>query len=109
VPVTRRSTTKKARAAAPVVMRDADLPAFVLERRAPRPQAAIPRHRFRVGQRLRLVIAGAATGRAAGTCRVIALMPPERGVFNYRVRNEVENFERIVPEADLAALETQLP
>lgn len=106
VPITRRSTTKKARAPA-LPAPDAELPAVVLERRAPRPPSTAPQHRFRVGQRLRFVNAG--MGRAGGTCRVVALMPNERGTFSYRVRNEVENFERIVAEADLAALETQLP
>jgi hypothetical protein len=108
VPVNRRSMTKKARPQAPAAIPDADTGAVAAER-APHVAEPRPKHRFGVGQRLRLVTAGPGMGRAGGTCRVVALMPPERGGFSYRVRNESENFERIVAEGDLAPLETQLP
>jgi hypothetical protein len=108
VPVNRRSMTKKARPQAPAAIPETETPVIAHER-APNVAAPRAKHRFRVGQRLRLVNAGAGMGRAGGTCRVVALMPRERDIFSYRVRNESENFERIVAEADLAPLEAQLP
>lgn len=98
VPITRRSTKKGPTATASPVEQAAPAPA----RRHPSPTEPLRQHRYRIGERLRLVVAGNGIGRAAGTCRVIALLPPERGVYSYRIRNEVENFERVVVETDLA-------
>lgn len=69
--------------------------------RAPRPLTRALRHRYHVGQRLRMLGGGSTWGRLDGYCKVVALMPHEGGTFNYRVRSEAENFERIVAEADL--------
>lgn len=65
---------------------------------APRPAQ---RHRYHVGQRLRLLGGGSTRARADGGCKVVSLMPHEGGAFYYRVRSETENFERVVAEADL--------
>jgi hypothetical protein len=36
-------------------------------------------------------------------------MPHEGGPFLYRIRSEVENFERVVAEADLFPADTEQP
>ena len=76
-----------------------------------RPLAAIPpgikptpKHRYHVGQRLRLMGGGNYWARNAGTCRIVMLMPYEGGSLFYRVRSETENFERVVAEGDLATI-----
>ena len=61
-------------------------------------------HRYRIGQRLRIVGSGRYWGRVGGECKVVALMPHESGPFLYRVRTDNENFERVVSGADLSAL-----
>lgn len=96
VPITRRST-KKAHTPPP------ELPVAAPARRAPRTAAPVPvRHRFHIGQRLKMLGAGRYWGRAGGFCSVIALLPAEHGAPQYRVRSEAEAFERVVVEGDLA-------
>jgi hypothetical protein len=69
---------------------------------SPRRLAASPVHRYRVGDRLRMNGGGYSVQRAASGCKVVALLPYEGyGALLYRVRSEVESFERIVAEADL--------
>jgi hypothetical protein len=64
--------------------------------------AALPVHRYVVGDRLRMTGGGQVVQRTASSCRVISLLPYEgRGPLQYRVRSEAEAFERIVAEADL--------
>jgi len=41
--------------------------------------------------------------RAEGAFRVIAAMPNDRGGAQYRVKSDLEKFERIVDETHLAA------
>jgi hypothetical protein len=75
---------------------------------APRPATApvqSAKHRYHVGQRLRLAGGGSAWTRASGSCKVTALLPHESGPFLYRVRSEAESFERVVAEVDLALAE----
>lgn len=104
VPVTRRAGAKARRAGHPQIAPEAVIGGAVGEkRRPPSPVAAVPKHRYRVGQRLRFVGGGRYFGRSDGVCKVTALMPFEGGTLNYRVRSEVENFERVVAEADLTA------
>ena len=62
-----------------------------------------PLHRYHVGERLRLAYGGNITGRAGAGCKVLLLMPYEgRGPLLYRVRSDIEAFERVVAEADLS-------
>jgi hypothetical protein len=110
VPVTRRSVLRKPRRAGhPQTAPDDGIGGQVAPSR-PRPLGATvsgkpaPRHRYHVGQRLRLVGGGNYWARSAGTCRVIALMPYEGGAFYYRVRSETESFERVVAEGDLSTM-----
>jgi hypothetical protein len=99
--VTRRATAAKPRRAghpqtAPDQLVGGDIgPA----RAAPRAVRAT-RHRYRVGQRLR-VLGGSYGGRSGSFCKIIALMPNEGGQFLYRIRSDAESFERVVPESDL--------
>lgn len=105
MPVTRRTPVKKARRAGhPQIAPDhhgvgGDVGPLRTVPRPPHQQHI--RHRFHVGQRLRIVGGGRYWGRLDGYCKVVALMPHEGGTLNYRVRSEAENFERIVAEADL--------
>src|SRR5688500_2099576 len=97
VPVTRRSAPKKLRRAGhPQLQPDEGVGGQIGESRRQRPgTAAAPSHRYHVGQRLRMLGGGRYWGRLDGTCRVVALLPHESGVFQYRVRSETENFERV--------------
>jgi hypothetical protein len=113
VPVTRRSASNKLRRAGhPQMPPDEGLIAQVatLPRQrvitASIPTKPTPKHRYHVGQRLRLLGGGNYWARNSGTCRVIMLMPYEGGGLFYRVRNETENFERVVAEGDLSTLAT---
>jgi hypothetical protein len=110
VPVTRRSAPKKLRRAGhPQLQPDEGVGGQIGESRRQRPGAtAAPSHRYHVGQRLRMLGGGRYWGRLDGTCRVVALLPHESGVFQYRVRSETENFERVVAESDLVTL-TAMP
>lgn len=103
MPVTRRAlATKPRRAGHPQIPPDHGVGGEVGERRVPhRPARAALQHRFHVGQRLRVLGGGRQWGRLEGYCKVVALMPHEGGALMYRIRSEVENFERVVAEADL--------
>lgn len=66
------------------------------------PETGPQAHRYNIGERLQLRGAGIHWGRYDGTCVVIALLPLEgNGTLAYRVRNEREQFERVVSENDL--------
>ena len=70
--------------------------------RAARRIAAVPAHRYRIGDRLRMTGGGHSVQRTASGCKVLALLPYEGyGALLYRVRSDTESFERIVAEADL--------
>jgi hypothetical protein len=105
VPVTRRSMPKKTRRAGhPQFPPDHGVGGTVGEpRHHAQPAAAQPRHKYRIGQRLRLIGSGSSWGRTSGLCKVVAIMPYEGTALLYRVRSELEQFERVVAEAELAA------
>lgn len=65
---------------------------------------AAPTHIYGIGDRLRLMGGGRRWAREEGFCLVTALLPHEGGPLLYRVRSEVENYERVVAEIDLAPL-----
>jgi hypothetical protein len=85
---------------------DADTEGYEVATLAPRPPRALrarPEHRYRLGERLRMVGGGNLVARAPSFCKVIAQLPDEgRGALLYRVRSDSEQFERIVAEADLS-------
>jgi hypothetical protein len=105
VPITRRATSKKARRAG----RPQSAPdqvvggAIGLPRPAARALRPLDHHRYHIGQRLRVLGGGNHWSRLGGYCKVLALMPHEGGPFLYRIRSEIESFERVVAEADLVA------
>jgi len=75
----------------------------VAARHAPRTMQIPPHHRYRAGERLRMLNGGRTLARAAAFCKVVSLLPYEgHGPLLYRVRSETEAFERIVAEADLS-------
>ena len=47
---------------------------------------------------------GRAWQRAETMCKVMALLPQEAGPLRYRVRSEMESFERVVEEIDLTSV-----
>lgn len=104
VPVTRKRAPGKPRKAGhPALQADGRVGGMVGPlRRQPPPVAAPQQHRYRVGERLIMNDGGRSLQRLRTVCRVIALLPTEGGPLRYRVRSEMENFERVVDEADLS-------
>lgn len=107
VPVASRRNGKAKRAGHPASLGDEHrIGGLVGEPRKPAPAVAEQATSiYQVGQRLRLRGSGNTLMRVASMCQVIAVMPHETGPFLYRVRSEMEQFERIVSEADLAVAE----
>ena len=100
VPVTRRLGAAKSRRGAQAPGADRDPVEF---HRQPA-QSATPHavHRFQVGQRLTMARGSRDIARSAAICQVVAVLPHETGPLLYRVRSELESFERVVDEVDLA-------
>ena len=59
--------------------------------------------KFGAGQRVTIVSSGAFSA-PSGSYRVIRALPRESGPQQYRVKNDVEMFDRILDEARLAAV-----
>ncbi|MGQ7791807.1 hypothetical protein ACUN0C_05285 [Faunimonas sp. B44] len=59
------------------------------------------RHAFKVGQSVRLSGSAAMRG-AAGTYKILALMPEERGDWQYRVQATDSPQQRVVWESQLS-------
>jgi hypothetical protein len=110
VPVTRKRTAAAAAAkprpaGRPTPPPDSHVGGMVGAGRRPTPvMAEAAKHRYRVGERLQMLGGGRSWARAEAICRVTALMPHERGPLLYRVRSEMESFERVVAEDDLTTL-----
>jgi hypothetical protein len=104
VPVTRRLGAGKAKpnAVAPAADRHSDRPATEFQRQPAQPTTPHAMHRFHVGQRLTMARGSRDIARSAAVCQVVALLPHESGPLLYRVRSELESFERVVDEVDLA-------
>lgn len=104
VPVTRRQAVGKAKRAVDTYSGDGVHGNPVAEFRRQPPQQATPHavHRFHVGQRLTMARGSRDIARSAAVCQVVALLPHESGPLLYRVRSELESFERVVDEVDLA-------
>jgi hypothetical protein len=94
VPVTRGAARTRQ-----VEPREAPLP---YSRPEADPASARPRHRYGVGARLRMNNGGNSLARQASYCRVMFILPYEGGQLLYRVKSELESFERVVAEVDLA-------
>jgi hypothetical protein len=70
--------------------------------RLPPVAAGIPSgHKHRVGDRMRLRPGGYSVARQAAYCRIVSLMPQEKGPPLYRIKSELESFERVVTESEL--------
>jgi hypothetical protein len=61
-------------------------------------------HRYKVGARLKMQDGGNNFSRQGSTCRVTFILPFEGTQLLYRVKSELEAFERVVTEADLAPM-----
>lgn len=59
------------------------------------------KHQYKVGQLLELLPNRGASARRAGECKIVALLPYEGHVLQYRVQSVNESHQRIVSEADL--------
>ena len=104
IPVTRRMPAARPAATAPTSAPAAQKPAVRTLPAAQGPHPAptgVARHRFGVGARLRMKQGGLSVARPASYCRVVFLLPYEGGQLFYRVKSEMESFERVVAEADL--------
>jgi hypothetical protein len=71
------------------------------EKRVIRAIRATPTHRFKSGDRVRVLGHRATLQRADGAYSVLSTLPYEGGTLQYRVRSDEERYERIVAEADL--------
>jgi hypothetical protein len=103
VPVTRKRAVGKAkRAGHPAPPADSRVGGDVGPgRRVAAPVSSQPQHKYRIGQRL-MVKDARLWARPQTACKVLALLPYEgSGALRYRVRSEVESFERVIDEADL--------
>jgi hypothetical protein len=63
----------------------------------------MPNHKFKVGQSVRLSAANQNRG-IAGTYKVVALLPEERGEFQYRIQSPGMAQQRVAWESQLTAL-----
>lgn len=61
------------------------------------------RTKFGEGQRVSILRSGAFAA-PSGPCRIVSALPLERGPQQYRVRSEIEGFDRIIDEARLEAV-----
>ncbi|MGE0740592.1 MAG: hypothetical protein AB7O98_04555 [Hyphomonadaceae bacterium] len=58
--------------------------------------------KFGAGQRVSVARVGAASA-PFGACRIVSVLPRERGQQQYRVRSDGEAFDRILDESRLEA------
>lgn len=71
-------------------------------RRLVQDNTAPARHRYKVGAKLRMNNGGNSLARQASYCKVVFILPFEGGQLLYRVKSELESFERVVAEVDLS-------
>ncbi len=69
---------------------------------APRQLLQTERHRFSVGDEVRVVSTSGMWFKHGIDYRVTAALPPQGGKLQYRIKNEQEPFERVVSESQLA-------
>jgi hypothetical protein len=104
IPTKRRSVSVKPRRAGhPKPMPEHQVGGMVgPARRLAVPFAPAHEPRYQIGEQLMLRGGGNHWARVPSICRVIALLPHENGPFLYRVRSELESYERVVAEIDLS-------
>lgn len=102
VPVTRRQAAGRAKRASLPAGDASGKTVAEFRRQPPQHPTAHTVHRFHVGQRLTMARGSRDIARSAAVCQVVALLPHETGPLLYRVRSELESFERVVDEVDLA-------
>jgi hypothetical protein len=61
------------------------------------------RTKFGAGQRVSILRSGAFSA-PSGSYRIVSALPLERGPQQYRVKNETENFDRVLDESRLEAV-----
>lgn len=66
-------------------------------------------HKYKIGDTLEIVTTPLTSNRVSGPCRVLARLPFEGHVIQYRVQSVNERNERIVSEADLRVTSTSIP
>jgi hypothetical protein len=69
----------------------------------PREPNPVERHRFSVGDEVRVVSTSGMWFKHGVDYRITAALPPQGGKLQYRIKNEQEPFERVVTESQLAA------
>lgn len=68
------------------------------------PRVEAEKHQYRVGERVRMTGGGSNWARNESLCRIVALLPHERGPLLYRVQSDAESYQRVVEETDLSSL-----
>ncbi|MET3927159.1 hypothetical protein [Devosia sp. 2618] len=64
-------------------------------------------HKYKVGQTLDLLPNRGSSTRRAGECKIVALLPYEGHIIQYKVQALTESYQRIVSENDLQAPRTE--
>lgn len=68
----------------------------------PREPSPAERHRFSVGDEVRVISTSGMWFKHGVDYRITAALPPQAGKLQYRIKNEAEPFERVVSESQLA-------
>jgi hypothetical protein len=58
-------------------------------------------HKYAVGQTLEMLPLHGSSARKAAACTIVALLPYEGHMVQYKVQSSLEAYQRIVSEADL--------
>lgn len=69
----------------------------------PRASSPVERHRFSVGDEVRVISTSGMWFKHGVDYRITAALPPQAGKLQYRIKNEQEPFERVVSESQLAS------
>lgn len=83
-----------------VTAKTAPAPIAIIQQREPNP---VERHRFSIGDQVRVVSTSGMWFKHGIDYRVTAALPPQAGKLQYRIKNEQEPFERVVSESQLAS------
>ncbi len=80
-------------------------PIVIAPRQVP---TVIERHRFSVGDEVRVVSTSGMWFKHGVDYRITAALPPQSGKLQYRIKNDQEPFERVVSELQLANAPAQI-
>lgn len=83
-----------------VTVKAPPVPIAIIQPREPSP---VERHRFSVGDDVRVISTSGMWFKHGVDYRVTAALPPQAGKLQYRIKNEQEPFERVVSESQLAS------